>query len=85
MRNFYDQRADRSISAHDLPQSFVNALVYELPVGKGRKFGSDMHPVADAIIGGMSSSAKEPPATIPTWDECAAGLLAVYEEVSGLR
>jgi hypothetical protein len=56
MRNFYDQRADRSISAHDLPQSFVNALVYELPVGKGRKIGSDMHPVADAIIGGWQIS-----------------------------
>jgi hypothetical protein len=56
MRNFYDQRADRSISAHDLPQSFVNALVYELPVGKGRKIGSDLHPVANAIIGGWQIS-----------------------------
>ena len=45
-----------SVSAHDLPQSFVNALVYELPVGKGRKFGADMHPVANAIIGGWQLS-----------------------------
>ncbi len=56
LRNYYDLRADRSYSAHDLPQSFVNALVYEVPVGKGRKFGSDMHPVADAIIGGWQVS-----------------------------
>jgi hypothetical protein len=56
MRNFYDLRADRSISAHDLPQSFVNALVYELPVGKGRKFGSNMPAVADAIVGGWQVS-----------------------------
>jgi hypothetical protein len=56
MRNFYDQSVDRSISAHDLPQSFVNALVYELPVGKGRKFGSDMHPVANAVVGGWQVS-----------------------------
>ena len=55
-RNFYDLKADRSISAHDLPQSFVNALVYELPVGKGRKFGNDMHPVANAIVGGWQVS-----------------------------
>jgi hypothetical protein len=56
MRNYYDQRADRSISAHDLPQSFVTAMVYELPVGKGRKFLSDMHPVANALIGGWQVS-----------------------------
>jgi hypothetical protein len=56
MRNYYDQRSDRSFSAHDLPQSFVTAMVYELPVGKGRKFGSDMHPVANALIGGWQVS-----------------------------
>lgn len=56
MRDYYNQRVDRSISAHDLPQSFVNALVYEMPVGKGRKFLSDMHPVANAIVGGWQVS-----------------------------
>jgi hypothetical protein len=56
LRNFYDLKVDRSISAHDLPQSFVNALVYELPVGKGRKFGASMHPVANAVIGGWQVS-----------------------------
>ena len=56
LRNYYDLRSDRSISAHDLPQSFVNALVYELPVGKGRTFASDMHPIADAVLGGWQVS-----------------------------
>jgi hypothetical protein len=56
LRNYYDNSMDRSISAHDLPQSFVNALVYELPVGKGRKFLNDMHPVANAILGGWQIS-----------------------------
>jgi hypothetical protein len=56
LRNFYDLESDRSISAHDIPHSFVNALVYELPVGKGRKFGSDMHPVANAVLGGWQFS-----------------------------
>ncbi|MBI2687988.1 MAG: TonB-dependent receptor [Acidobacteria bacterium] len=56
LRNYYDLKVDRSISAHDLPQSFVNALVYELPVGKGRKFGSGMHPVANAMVGGWQVS-----------------------------
>jgi hypothetical protein len=56
LRNFYDLRADRSISGHDLPHSFVNALVYELPVGRGKKFGSDLPMVADALIGGWQVS-----------------------------
>ncbi len=56
LRNFYDLSVDRSISAHDLPQSFVNALVYELPVGKGKKFLTDMHPVANAVLGGWQVS-----------------------------
>ena len=29
---------------------------YDLPFGKGRKFGADMHPVLNAIVGGWSSS-----------------------------
>jgi hypothetical protein len=56
LRDYYDLSVDRSISAHDIPQSFVNALVYEMPVGKGRKFLSDMHPVANAIVGGWQVS-----------------------------
>jgi hypothetical protein len=56
MRNFYDQRVDRSISAHDLPQSFVNTLVYALPIGKGKKFGSGMGGAANAILGGWQVS-----------------------------
>ncbi|MDX2181375.1 MAG: TonB-dependent receptor [Bryobacteraceae bacterium] len=56
MRNYYDQRADRSISAHDLPQSFVNTLVYALPIGKGKKFGSSMGGVANAVLGGWQVS-----------------------------
>jgi hypothetical protein len=47
---------DRSISAHDVPQSFVTSLVYELPVGKGRAFGSSMHGVPEAVLGGWQVS-----------------------------
>lgn len=55
-RNFFDLTLDRSISAHDIPQSFVTNLVYELPAGKGRRFGSDMPRVADALVGGWQVS-----------------------------
>jgi hypothetical protein len=55
-RDFYDRRADRSISGHDVPHSFVTALVYELPVGKGRKIGAAMHPALEAVAGGWDLS-----------------------------
>jgi hypothetical protein len=32
------------------------AGTYEFPLGRGRKFGSNMHPVAEAILGGWSTS-----------------------------
>ncbi len=47
---------DYSISAHDMPHSFVTALVYELPVGRSRKFANSISPVADAVIGGWQVS-----------------------------
>ncbi|MDQ6663823.1 MAG: TonB-dependent receptor [Acidobacteriota bacterium] len=55
-RNFYDLKLDRSISAHDVPHSFVTSLVYELPVGKGRQMGGNLPAVADAVLGGWEVS-----------------------------
>jgi hypothetical protein len=55
-RDYYNQSVERSISGHDVPQSWVTALVYELPVGKGRRLGTDLHPVADALLGGWQVS-----------------------------
>ncbi len=57
IRDAYNLSADRSISGHDVPHSWVTALVYELPVGKGRKFGAGMSGVADAVLGGWQFSA----------------------------
>jgi hypothetical protein len=56
MRDYYNHRVDRSISAHDLPHSFVNAMVYDIPVGKGRKYGAGMNKIANAIAGGWQVS-----------------------------
>jgi hypothetical protein len=55
-RDNLDGSIERSISSHDIPHSFVASTVYELPVGRGKQFGSNMHPVADAIIGGWQVS-----------------------------
>ncbi len=55
-RNTYNLSGERSISAHDVPQYFVTTLVWDLPVGRSRKFGSHMNKVADAAVGGWQVS-----------------------------
>jgi hypothetical protein len=51
-RDVNNRRLDRSISAHDVPQSFAASLIYELPFGKGKQFGANMPKAADLIVGG---------------------------------
>jgi Carboxypeptidase regulatory-like domain/TonB-dependent Receptor Plug Domain len=56
-RNIYNLSLEKSVSAHDVPNSFALNYVYQLPVGRGRKFGSKLHPALDALVGGWNSSA----------------------------
>ncbi|MGI8989376.1 MAG: TonB-dependent receptor domain-containing protein [Bryobacteraceae bacterium] len=56
-RDYYNDKLDRSISGHDVPHSFVTAVIYELPVGKGKRFGGSLPAVANAVLGGWQVSA----------------------------
>jgi len=56
IRNVYSLAAERSVDATDTPHSFVLSYVYELPVGKGRKFGTGLSGVANAVVGGWQTS-----------------------------
>jgi hypothetical protein len=56
IRNVYNLAAEKSVDATDTPHSFVLSYVYELPVGKGRRFGSGMNGVANTIVGGWQTS-----------------------------
>lgn len=67
---------DSFVSRH----RFVAYSVYELPVGKGRKFGSNMHGALDAVVGGWQLSTnmymKSGTGFTPFWtcDNCAPAL-----------
>lgn len=56
IRNVYNLAAEKSVDATDTPHSFVLSYVYELPVGKGKKFGGSMNRVANTVIGGWQTS-----------------------------
>ncbi|WP_035957792.1 TonB-dependent receptor [Bryobacter aggregatus] len=51
-QDFYNRKAERSISAQDIAKRLVVSGNYDLPFGKGRKLLSNMHPAAEALIGG---------------------------------
>ncbi len=56
IRNVYNLAAEKSVDATDTPNSFVLSYVYELPVGKGKQFGSGMNGVVNQILGGWQTS-----------------------------
>jgi hypothetical protein len=56
IRNYYDLKADYGVDSTDVPQSLALNYVYELPVGKGKKFGSGMNAIADGVAGGWQVS-----------------------------
>jgi hypothetical protein len=56
IRNVYNLAAEKSVDATDTPHSFVLSYVYELPLGKGRKYGSGMNGIANAILGDWQTS-----------------------------
>lgn len=52
IRNYYDLGAEWSVDSTDIPQAVVLNYVYAIPVGKSKRFGSNMNAAADAVIGG---------------------------------
>ncbi len=48
----YNIRGDRGLASIDIAHRFVISYLYELPFGKGRKFGSSAPGILDAFIGG---------------------------------
>jgi hypothetical protein len=51
-QNIYDRRSERAVSPNDVAQRFVTSLVYELPFGRARRFGSSLPGVLDILVGG---------------------------------
>ena len=50
-QNSYCRSCERARSSFDVSQRFVTSVQYELPFGKGKKFGVE-NKVADALVGG---------------------------------
>lgn len=51
----YEQR-EYSYSTLDVPHRFVGSFTYELPIGRGKRFGKDMNPFLNFFLGGFQIS-----------------------------
>jgi hypothetical protein len=50
--NNHDPKRDRGRSDFDVDHRLVASFVYDLPIGRGKRFGSDLNKAIDGIIGG---------------------------------
>jgi carboxypeptidase family protein len=48
----YNILADRAVTSYDVSHRFVVSYIYELPFGRGRRFGSSASPIVSAVLGG---------------------------------
>ncbi len=51
-QNIHNLAAEAGPSSFDVKFNNVTSVVYEVPFGKGRKYGSNINPVLDAVAGG---------------------------------
>jgi len=52
----YERKRNKALSIDDVPQTLVVSLVYDLPVGKGKRWLSNPNPVVNAVLGGWRVS-----------------------------
>ena len=55
-QNAYNIAANYGPSNNDIPQQFKATVVYQIPVGKGRRWLTNSNYLADAVLGGWQSS-----------------------------
>jgi len=55
--NYANIAGEFGTSGYNQPLNNTTSVVWELPFGAGRRWGTDMHPLADAIVGGWRITA----------------------------
>jgi hypothetical protein len=51
-QNLYDKKAEWGPCYYDATHVLTSYATYDIPVGRGRKLGTNMNKVADAVVGG---------------------------------
>jgi hypothetical protein len=56
LRDPNNMKLERSLSEWDIPQVFQVAYLYQLPFGKGKKWGGSWNPIVNAFLGGWQTN-----------------------------
>jgi hypothetical protein len=56
-QNIYNQKADYGRCINDVASAFNGFMIYDLPFGHGRQYGSSVNSVVNQVIGGWSLAA----------------------------
>jgi len=88
-QNSFNKQGDKAISNQDVPQNFVLSYVYELPVGKGKKWMNHGGALNQAVGGWSVSGVQRYISGQPLTFCCATGIPAFagsirYDQVSGV-
>jgi hypothetical protein len=54
--NYRDLRNEKGLSGYDQPINDTLSAVYQMPFGKGRRYGSNWRPLVDGVLGGWQLS-----------------------------
>ena len=57
VQNQYNRRLDKAVASQDTPQNLRISYIYDLPIGRGRKFLGNMPGVAQTLLGNWKVSA----------------------------
>lgn len=57
IRNSYNLGMEKTVDVGDIPHAAVVSIIYPLPFGKGKRFGSGLSGVTEAVLGGWEVSA----------------------------
>jgi hypothetical protein len=56
-QNFYNMSAEKAVSDFNQKLNNTTSVIYDLPVGRGRKYGSSVPLLLDSLVGGWQLSA----------------------------
>jgi hypothetical protein len=89
LQNSHDRRANRGLFSGDVRHRFTLSYVYELPIGKGKHFGSGASGVRDKLISGWqagmigSFQSGQPLSATLTFDNSNVGEGAKFPDLIG--
>jgi outer membrane receptor protein involved in Fe transport len=56
VQNVFDPKENRGVSDWDVPHRLAVSYIYDLPYGKGQRYGSGVHPLLNAVLGGWQAT-----------------------------